>query len=141
MRAATAAVDNGWHLGEHLVPIFNKREPYETDVQLPMYVLGPAVSAGRTLTHPTQHTDLVMTFLDLAGALAHAPIAELDGTSFAPLLSHSPAGNFTPWRTHSFQEFHQNCNTCARRTNTAQPDRRWYGWWQGLRALLLFVGG
>ena len=24
--------DNGWHLGEHRLPIFNKREPYETDV-------------------------------------------------------------------------------------------------------------
>ena len=22
----------GWHLGEHRLPIFNKREPYETDV-------------------------------------------------------------------------------------------------------------
>ena len=47
---------------------FTQREPYETDVQLPLYVLGPDVAAGRVLTHPTQHTDFAMTFIDLAGA-------------------------------------------------------------------------
>eukprot|EP01050_Picozoa_sp_SAG11_P007280 SAG11_NODE_600_length_8259_cov_6.574510_7_plen_569_part_00 len=103
--------DNGWHLGEHLLPPFNKREPYETDVQLPLYVLGPDVPAGRSLTHPTQHTDFTMTFLELAGAQAHAPIAELDGLSMVPLLFANPAGNSTPWRQHSFQSFHENCNT------------------------------
>jgi arylsulfatase len=103
--------DNGWHLGEHLLPPFNKREPYETDVQLPLYVMGPDVVAGRSLTHPTQHTDFAMTFIELAGAESHAPIAELDGMSMAPLLFAGPAGNATPWRQHSFQEFHENCNT------------------------------
>jgi arylsulfatase A-like enzyme len=65
--------DNGWHMGKHLLPVFNKREPYETDVQLPMYVLGPGVKGGQLLTHPTQHTDLAMTFLDIAGAGEYAP--------------------------------------------------------------------
>jgi len=90
---------------------FTQREPYETDVQLPLYVLGPDVAAGRVLTHPTQHTDFAMTFIDLAGAEAHAPIAELDGMSMVPLLFAGPAGNSTPWRPHSFQQFHENCNT------------------------------
>ena len=54
-----------------------------------------------------------VTFLDLASAGAHnAPIAELDGMSMVPLLFAGPAaGNSTPWRQHSFQEFHQNCNS------------------------------
>ena len=45
--------DNGYHLGEHLLPLFNKREPYETDVQLPMYVYGPGVP-HRALVHPVR---------------------------------------------------------------------------------------
>ena len=39
------------------------------------------------------------------------PIAELDGMSMVPLLFAGPAGNSTPWRSHSFQQFHENCNT------------------------------
>lgn len=74
-------------------------------------MLGPDVAAGRALTHPTQHTDFAMTFIDLAGAEAHTPIAELDGMSMVPLLFAGPAGNSTPWRSHSFQQFHENCNT------------------------------
>ena len=74
-----------------------------------MYVLGPDVP-HRSLVHPTQHTDLAATFIDLANAQQHAPMAELDGMSFAPLL-FSEAGNSTPWRGHSIQQFHENCNT------------------------------
>ena len=93
--------DNGYHLGEHLLPPFNKREPYETDVQLPMYVLGPDVPR-RLLAHPTQHVDLAATIVALANAEEHAPMSELDGMSFLPLL-FAEAGNYTPWRGHSLQ--------------------------------------
>ena len=99
----------GWHLGEHLLPPFNKREPYDTDVQLPLYVTGPNITR-KTLVHPSQHTDLSKTFLHLAQAQAHAPYDELDGMSMVPLLAPT-ASNSTSWRQHSIQQFHEHCNT------------------------------
>ena len=65
--------DNGWHLGEHRLPIFNKREPYETDVHLPLYIRGPSVWRNVTLPHPTTHIDITRTVVDIAKATAHAP--------------------------------------------------------------------
>ena len=86
-------------MGEHLLPPFNKREPYETDVQLPLYILGPNINR-RTLTHPSQHTDLARTFLHLAKAESYAPLDQLDGMSLVPLFTPGVT-NSTPWRQHS----------------------------------------
>eukprot|EP00040_Diaphanoeca_grandis_P008602 m.45819 g.45819 ORF g.45819 m.45819 type:complete len:534 (+) comp20065_c0_seq3:226-1827(+) len=99
--------DNGYHLGEHLLPPFNKREPYQSDVQLPMYMIGPGISRGSVVSNPTQHVDLAMTIVDIASAQSVAPINELDGMSVMPLLT----AQATSWRPFSFSQFHENCNT------------------------------
>lgn len=84
-------------------------ESHTSDVQLPMWVVGPGVPPGRVLWQPTQHVDFAATFVDLAGAQEHAP-SDLDGMSFVPLLSPE-ADDSTPWRPLSYSEFHENCNT------------------------------
>src|SRR5262249_1270919 len=65
--------DNGFHLGQHRMPS-GKQTAYETDVHLPLLVLGPGVAKG-------SHTDAITGNVDLAPTLA-----ALGGTS----LTHNP---------------------------------------------------
>ena len=44
--------DNGYHIGEHHL-YKGKRTPYDTDIRLPMYILGPGVAKGEVRHHPT----------------------------------------------------------------------------------------
>ena len=56
--------DNGYHLGEHKMNM-GKEHPYETDVSLPMYVMGPGVPANAELLYPTTHIDITATLVEL----------------------------------------------------------------------------
>lgn len=76
---------------------------YETDVSLPMYVMGPGVPAGAILEYPTTHIDITATIVELAGATAAGP--PLDGLSFAAAFSASPPAP-RAWRDFQFAEFH-----------------------------------
>jgi arylsulfatase A-like enzyme len=82
--------DNGYHMGQHRIPE-GKRTIYEEDVRYPMVVRGPGVRHGAKDERLVSGTDLMPTFLDLAGA----PSPEYaDGRSLVPLLS----GSELPWR-------------------------------------------
>jgi len=99
--------DNGFHLGEHRL-LFGKEHPYETDVSLPLYIMGPGVPANSTLLHPTNHLDITATIVELAGATPKGP--PLDGKSFASELGPSP-GDPAQWRDFSFTEHFGNALT------------------------------
>ena len=80
--------DNGYHLGQFAIPL-DKRQPYQTDVRLPLLVRGPGIAPGRVVTDGFVVTiDLAPTFLDLAGVAPreYADDVTLDGRSAAPLL-------------------------------------------------------
>ena len=82
--------DNGYHMGQHRIPE-GKRTVYEEDVRYPMVVRGPGVGHGAKDQRLVSATDLMPTFLDLAGV----PTPEyVDGRSLAPVLS----GTKLPWR-------------------------------------------
>jgi N-acetylglucosamine-6-sulfatase len=82
--------DNGYHMGQHRLPE-GKRTVYEEDVRYPMVARGPGVGHDVTDERLVSGTDLMPTFLDLAGA----PTPEYaDGRSLVPLLS----GSDLPWR-------------------------------------------
>ena len=98
------------HLGEHHL-LFGKTEPYETDIRLPMYIMGPGVPQGEIRYHPTNHLDITATIVALAGAGDHVPTSHpLDGLSFADALTDTPP-TIEAWRAYSFSEFYVNDNT------------------------------
>jgi arylsulfatase A-like enzyme len=74
--------DNGTHTGYHRLR-YGKNTPYEQDINFPLVVRGPGATPGSTEKLVGNH-DLAPTLADLAGV--QAPLAELDGHSFAPLL-------------------------------------------------------
>ncbi|MBK5255299.1 MAG: sulfatase [Vicinamibacteria bacterium] len=86
--------DNGWFRGEHRIPT-EKYAPYEESIRVPLFVRGPGVPAGRTVSQVVGLVDLPATLLDLAGAPGEL-IASSDGRSLVPLL-HAK-GERVPWR-------------------------------------------
>jgi N-acetylglucosamine-6-sulfatase len=82
--------DNGYHMGQHRMPE-GKRTVYEEDVRYPMVVRGPGVRHGAKDERLVSGTDLMPTFLELAGA----PTPEyVDGRSLVPVLF----GSDPSWR-------------------------------------------
>ncbi|XP_045104769.1 N-acetylglucosamine-6-sulfatase-like isoform X1 [Portunus trituberculatus] len=79
--------DNGYHLGQFSQPL-DKREPYETDIRVPLVMRGPDLPKGHILSYPTTNIDLAPTLLDLASV----PIPNyMDGTSLKSVLTNSMA--------------------------------------------------
>jgi arylsulfatase A-like enzyme len=73
--------DNGYHMGEyHLTS--GKQTAFDTDIHVPLVVVGPGVPAGRVDDHLAANIDLAPTFDEIAGA----PIpVSVDGTSLLPV--------------------------------------------------------
>ncbi|CAK9825251.1 GNS [Anthophora retusa] len=67
--------DNGYHIGQFSMPI-DKRQPYETDIRVPLLIQGPGISPS-TIFAPVSSVDLFATILEIAG-IQHPS----DGTSF-----------------------------------------------------------
>ena len=86
--------DNGYHLGEHGIPV-GKQSPYDESLRIPLIVRGPGVPAGAVVDAIALNIDLAPTFAELAGA---SPADFVDGRSLAPLL-HGDSPN--AWR-HGF---------------------------------------
>jgi arylsulfatase A-like enzyme len=95
------SADNGYHMGEYsLRP--GKMSAFDTDIRVPLIVVGPGVVAGRTVDEIAENTDLCPTFTELAGAAA-PPSA--DGHSLVELLRNgsAPPGQ---WRRMALVEHH-----------------------------------
>jgi N-acetylglucosamine-6-sulfatase len=92
--------DNGYHLGQHQLTR-GKQTAFDTDIRVPLIVVGPGVPKGKRVSQVAQNVDLYPTFVQLAGARAHAPI---DGHSLVPLLH--PGKTRPPWRTVALVEHH-----------------------------------
>lgn len=91
--------DNGLHMGEHrLMP--GKQTAFDTDIHVPLIVLGPGVPAGREVAAMTENIDLCPTFERLGGARVGANV---DGHSLLPLLS---GRGLRSWRDAVLIEHH-----------------------------------
>ncbi len=129
---------------------FGKGQAFETDIRLPMYIAGPGIPSGAKMTLPTTHLDITATLVAWAGASAHAPMAELDGKSFAAEIKRMAALPKTQWdhrqqhqdamawRNYSFSEFFTNNNTWqhlrflrAHPNGTAAPGYTFTRWCTG----------
>lgn len=92
--------DNGFHMGEHrLRP--GKQTAYDTDINVPLMVTGPGVSAGEKVPQIAENTDLSPTFQELAGL---EPPSDTDGRSLAPLLHGEQPDD---WREAALVEHHR----------------------------------
>jgi len=91
--------DNGLHMGEHrLRP--GKLTAFDTDVKVPLVVVGPGVPAGRTVRAMSENIDLCPSFEELAGA----PVPpSVDGHSLVGLIHGRRAAG---WRRAILIEHH-----------------------------------
>lgn len=86
--------DNGYHLGQYGF-LYDKRQPWETDTHLPLFVSGPGFDAGAVSNRIVSMVDIGPTILDAAG-LPVPPT--MDGASFL-----RPA---SPTRRMALVEYH-----------------------------------
>jgi arylsulfatase A-like enzyme len=96
--------DNGFHMGEYsLRP--GKMTPYDSDIRVPLIVVGPGVRKGVVLKQIAQNVDLAPTFTEIAGG--SAPLTP-DGRSLLGLWRRSPLGLGGPskWRRAALIEHH-----------------------------------
>jgi N-acetylglucosamine-6-sulfatase len=91
--------DNGYHMGEYsFLP--GKMTPFDTDIQVPLVVIGPGVLHQKT-DAIAQTVDLTPTFTDLGG---NTSPTDPDGVSLVPLLR---TGKTPPnWRQMALIEHH-----------------------------------
>ncbi|WP_394835849.1 sulfatase [Pendulispora rubella] len=89
--------DNGYHMGEHMLFV-GKETAFDTDIKVPLIVVGPGVPAGATVDNIVQNIDLCPTFADIAGT---APPDMADGHSLMPFLRGETV---TDWRNVALVE-------------------------------------
>lgn len=77
--------DHGYHIGQFVQP-WDKRQPYETDIRVPLLIRGPGVKRNHTLELPVSAIDLAPTILEMAGLSIPD---DIDGQSF---LKHIKEG-------------------------------------------------
>lgn len=95
--------DNGFHMGQHGLRS-GKTTAYEEDINVPLIVRGPGVSAGEVLSgYLTGNVDLAPTFADLAGV--NIPDF-VDGRSLEPLFASSRP-SLAEWRQAFLLESYQ----------------------------------
>ena len=89
--------DNGLHVGQYrLMP--GKLTAFDTDIHVPLVVVGPGVAPGTTTTAVSENVDLAETFASIAGTTLSG-----DGHSLLPLFSGvTPAD----WRAAALIEHH-----------------------------------
>jgi arylsulfatase A-like enzyme len=89
--------DNGLHTGQYrLMP--GKLTAFDTDIHVPLVVVGPGVAPGRTTTDMAENIDLAKTFAAIGGTTLRS-----DGHSLLDLIhGHDPAG----WRNAILVEHH-----------------------------------
>jgi N-acetylglucosamine-6-sulfatase len=89
--------DNGLHTGEYrLMP--GKLTAFDTDIHVPLVVVGPGVRAGARTGAIAENVDLAKTFTGIAGTSLAG-----DGHSLLPLIQ---GGTPADWRTAALVEHH-----------------------------------
>lgn len=83
--------DNGLHMGQHRLTA-GKLTAFDSDIHVPLVVMGPGVPASRSVDQVAENVDLAPTFAELARTrMQVAP----DGRSLVPLLQGRPVRH---WR-------------------------------------------
>lgn len=80
------ASDNGYHVGQFAQP-FDKRQPYETDIHIPLLIRGPGITPGMRIDSAVSLVDLAPTILSWANVSIPS---YMDGHSFHEMFLKSP---------------------------------------------------
>ncbi len=103
--------DNGYHTGEYrLLP--GKLTAFDTDIHVPLVVVGPGVPAGKTTAAMAENIDLAKTFAAIGGTTLPS-----DGHSLLPLWNGKASSN---WRNAVLIE-HQGRNERADLPDFQEP--------------------
>ncbi|KAI8125419.1 hypothetical protein FF38_06472 [Lucilia cuprina] len=78
--------DNGYHMGQFAQP-YDKRQPYETDIKIPLLIRGPTIPAKVKITAPIALIDIFPTILEWLGLPSNPHI---DGQSINAFLANAP---------------------------------------------------
>jgi N-acetylglucosamine-6-sulfatase len=78
--------DNGYHIGQHAQP-FDKRQPYETDINIPLLIRGPGIKPKTAVEQPVALIDLLPTILNWAEV--SFDLEEYDGAPLNDLFNDS----------------------------------------------------
>ncbi len=89
--------DNGLHLGDYRL-MTGKLTAFDTDIHVPLVVVGPGVAAGATTDAMTENTDLAKTFAAIGGTDVPS-----DGHNLLPLMSGTTPAD---WRNAILVEHH-----------------------------------
>uniref|UniRef100_A0A0K8VY72 N-acetylglucosamine-6-sulfatase n=1 Tax=Bactrocera latifrons TaxID=174628 RepID=A0A0K8VY72_BACLA len=65
--------DNGYHMGQNAQP-WDKRQPYETDIRVPLLMRGPGIPQGVVVPQPILLLDLMPTILQWTILHARTPL-------------------------------------------------------------------
>jgi arylsulfatase A-like enzyme len=96
--------DNGYHMGDYsLRP--GKMTPFDTDINVPLVIVGPGVARGQVRTEIVENVDLCPTFTDLGGGQGPTKV---DGHSLASLLFGGSSDAL--WRQSALIEHHRPNN-------------------------------
>jgi N-acetylglucosamine-6-sulfatase len=103
--------DNGFHMGEHGLTA-GKMTAFDTDIRVPLVVVGPGVSPGSVTDDLASNIDLAPTFMRLGRV---QPPASVDGESLIGLLQGDDPRS---WRKAVLVEHHRP------ETPNGDPDRQ-----------------
>src|SRR3954453_23413064 len=103
--------DNGYHMCQRRL-LAGKMTAYDSDVRVPLIVVGPGVPAGSTTDALAENVDLAPTFMRLAGV---SPPVWVDGQGLLSLFQGAVASH---WRDTVLVEHHHP------ETPNGDPDRQ-----------------
>jgi len=103
--------DNGYHMGQRRL-LAGKMTAYDSDVRVPLVVVGPGVPRGEATDALAENVDLAPTFMRLAHV---RPPRSVDGQSLVPLLRGAEPAR---WRDAVLIEHHHP------ETPNGDPDRQ-----------------
>lgn len=92
--------DNGFHLGQHALGA-GKLTAYDHDIRVPLIIRPPGGTEPRTVSAISQNTDLLPTFVEIAGGATTG--RQWDGASLLPLIRGEAAPE--SWRDGALVEY------------------------------------
>ncbi|GLV36749.1 uncharacterized protein CBL_02416 [Carabus blaptoides fortunei] len=94
--------DNGFHIGQFVQP-WDKRQPYDTDIRVPLLIRGPGLRPKTISQIPVQSVDLAPTILQMA---EHPVPSNMDGRPLLNEIINEQNDARVQWHSYILIEYH-----------------------------------